>query len=342
MKKFWFFVTRLAFTFGGFSFIIFLFWDRWPDVLSILKSIRIDFFLASFVVFVLSLLVITFRLKFILSVQKVMVSIRELFYFGLIGHFFNVFLPSAVGGDAVKAYYTYKRSGRKLASFSSVLLDRGVGCFGIISLALVASLFYGKYFQSGAVRNTLIFMISAAFVTVLVLFSRRVGKKLSFFSRFIPSAVLREKFQELYQVVHSYRYHKGVLLKTFLISIAAQSVFIFTHYFLALSLGLPLSPGLFFVVVPVIGLVSMAPSINGLGVREAAFVYFFRPFVGAEKALALSLAYDALIYSCSFLFGILYLWKGGHAYREMKSMTQDSESRRFYSDKLAEEAIKKN
>ena len=77
-----------------------------------------------------------------------------------------------------------------------------------------------------------------------------------------------------------------------------------------------------FILIPVLSIASMAPSIGGLGVREAAIIYLFKHYMPNERALALSLLLDMLIYALSFAGGILYAFKGGLKARVMHEMEE--------------------
>src|SRR5262245_59913611 len=61
------------------------------------------------------------------------------YYF--IGMFFNLMLPTSVGGDVVRACYLDEGSGRKLAAFVSVFVERCSGLLVLLSLACAAVLF---------------------------------------------------------------------------------------------------------------------------------------------------------------------------------------------------------
>src|SRR5205085_1159720 len=56
-----------------------------------------------------------------------------------IGMFFNLFLPSSVGGDVVRAWYLNARSGRGMAAAVSVFIDRFSGLLVLLALAVVGS-----------------------------------------------------------------------------------------------------------------------------------------------------------------------------------------------------------
>src|SRR5262249_39754699 len=53
--------------------------------------------------------------------------------------FFNLFLPTSVGGDVARAWYLNAGSGRRMASAVSVFVDRASGLLLLLALALVAS-----------------------------------------------------------------------------------------------------------------------------------------------------------------------------------------------------------
>src|SRR5205823_13782081 len=59
------------------------------------------------------------------------------FYF--VGMYFNLLLPTSVGGDVVRAWYLDGKSGRKLAAFLSVLVDRFSRLLILLFLACVAA-----------------------------------------------------------------------------------------------------------------------------------------------------------------------------------------------------------
>jgi uncharacterized membrane protein YbhN (UPF0104 family) len=60
-------------------------------------------------------------------------------------------------------------------------------------------------------------------------------------------------------------------------------------------------------MVPLVWAVSMLPSLNGLGVREGAFVYFFKGYIGPEKAFAVSLLWLGMIMMNSLIGGVYQL-----------------------------------
>src|SRR3954452_22280808 len=59
------------------------------------------------------------------------------FYF--IGMFFNLFLPTVVGGDAVKAWLLARETGAVARSTVSVFMERNLGLLALLTIAIVAA-----------------------------------------------------------------------------------------------------------------------------------------------------------------------------------------------------------
>src|SRR5438132_10488463 len=57
-----------------------------------------------------------------------------------VGMFFNLLLPTSIGGDVVRAWYLDGASGRRLPAFLSVFVDRLSGLLILLGLACVADL----------------------------------------------------------------------------------------------------------------------------------------------------------------------------------------------------------
>ena len=87
-----------------------------------------------------------------------------------------------------------------------------------------------------------------------------------------------------------------------------QMLVIAMTYLLSLGLALQISLGYLLLVVPITFLISMLPSINGLGVREGGYVFFLGK-IGISKAAALSLAFLVVLipFIFSLLGGLLFL-----------------------------------
>ena len=60
-------------------------------------------------------------------------TLRDAVRLGMVGTFYNTFLPGAIGGDFVKAFFIAKGApGRRAAAVSTVVADRALGLFGLL------------------------------------------------------------------------------------------------------------------------------------------------------------------------------------------------------------------
>ncbi|MBI4397932.1 MAG: flippase-like domain-containing protein [Candidatus Omnitrophica bacterium] len=310
---------RIVISLGMLAAVFFMFRGKLDDVGRILLETRLGFLLAAIVIYFAGFSLVTYRLKLVMAVQKIRMNLRNLFSIGLIGFFFNNFLPSSIGGDAVKAYYAYRLSGKKLESFSAVFVDRLMGLFTLIGLAVAALILFRSRLALPNITGA-VFLLALACLAVLIFFgSRRAARGFKIFSFLIPSEKFREKIRSLYHSINGYRHHPGPVTASLLLSVMSQSLFIIVSYFLALSLNTFVPLWVFFILIPVIGTVSMVPSLNGLGVREGAYVYLFSYYCSSQEAFALSILNYFILILFSCVGGLVYFMRRLVFIKEMVS-----------------------
>jgi len=97
----------------------------------------------SVVAMLIALAFMTFRWRYVLNLIKERnYSIRILYDYYLIGSFFNIFIPGAIGGDAMRLYYVSKRYHlSKAKSLLAVFIERVGGLFAL-GLILMFSLLF--------------------------------------------------------------------------------------------------------------------------------------------------------------------------------------------------------
>ena len=106
--------------------------------LETITSIDPSFFILAILVFIASQIISTIRWSLLLKYGGIKLPYWRLLSLYFIGMFFNNFLPTAVGGDAVKAYYLYKTSGKGGASIASIFVDRYIGFASLVLLSFIA------------------------------------------------------------------------------------------------------------------------------------------------------------------------------------------------------------
>ena len=311
-------ILRLSISLGAIALIVYSLRGKLSEAFEILQhDVAWHWFLLAGFAYFVTLLLITKRLQVFLHVQGVMLDFKNTFYLSFIGLFFNLFFPSAVGGDIAKAYYAAKHSGKKIECVTSVVLDRLMGFVALISMAAVA-LLMNEDIKDPRLNKVIYIFLGVMIFMVGFFASRRFAKVFGFLKQLIPSQKIKDKISSLYHSIYSFKGRPGALVAAIVYSLLGQSCFIMMHYFAAVSLNVELNVLLFFVLVPVFCIVAMAPSLGGLGVREAGMIYFFSKFMPGERALAISILLDILIYGFSLIAGVVYSLRGG--LKEMQSM----------------------
>lgn len=312
LKEFLRIGVSLAFVAGSVYFLR----GRWMHALEALSQINVSLFAFIFLLFIFLNVLVALRLSIIIRAEKMKVSTGRVVYMSFVALFFNLFLPSSLGGDAVKAYYLGKDAGSTMKAISAIFVDRLVGLTTLMAVAFVSLPFFVIRFSNYQLP-IVVAVIFSAFLFIIILFlNENLARKFKFISYLIPSEIGKQKLGQLYQAISQYRHSRTALFSGFLISIAVQMISIYMGYLIFKSLSVEIPFLVLFLVLPVTGIASMAPSLGGLGVREAALIYFISQYTTTAHAVAFALANDILIYGLGLVCGILYAVFGGRIRRE--------------------------
>jgi hypothetical protein len=142
---------------------------------------------------------------------------------------------------------------------------------------------------------------------MLLLFSRRISRKITSSMNVLHLTKLGNAAEKIFTVFASFRGHKVRSLCIILLSFVAHLCTITTVYILARGINLDITIFHLLPRIPLIMICGMLPSINGLGVREGAYVLLLGGIVGREKAFALSILWLAVAMSLSLLGGLIHM-----------------------------------
>jgi uncharacterized protein (TIRG00374 family) len=93
------------------------------------------------------------------------------------------------------------------------------------------------------------------------------------------------------------------------LAVGFQSVHLVTAYLIFRSLGVTVPSAALCAYLPVAVLVGIVPiALYGLGTREAAFYYFFSPYVGGPSAMAAAVLFTLIQFILPVLLGSLMTW----------------------------------
>lgn len=231
----------------------------------------------------------------------------------LVATFFNNFLPSNIGGDVIRIADTAPAAGSKTLATTVVLIDRGLGLLGLV---LVAAL--GATVGFGAARMGPVGpgMLWAGFGAAALLATPALLMPESFTRLLQPLRVVHpewvdERLGRLTAALSRFRDSPATLASCFVCAVGVQLILVTFYLAIAHSLRIPISFAQLAVIVPISFVVQMLPvSMNGFGVREATFgFYFTRLGLPLESALLVSFIGAALVLLFSLSGGVAYLMR---------------------------------
>jgi uncharacterized membrane protein YbhN (UPF0104 family) len=263
-------------------------------------------------IFLVNVLASTWRWRILLKAQHVDVPARRLFESFLVAQFLNNFLPSNVGGDVIRIADTAKPAGSKTLATTIVLVDRGLGLLGLVLVAAVGATAAGKVHPAALPIWPMWlwagFLIAAAASAPAVLAPSGFGRLLQPLTVFHPEWV-GERINTITAVLARFREKPQVLAECFGGAVFVQATIVVFYFTVAYALHLNVSMLDLAVVVPMSAVVQLLPvSVNGFGVREATFTFYFaRIGQPIESALLVSLVAQALVMLFSLLGAAVYI-----------------------------------
>lgn len=252
------------------------------------------------------------RWRLCLAAQGIDISVGSSINYSLIGFFFNNFAPSTVGGDVAKGFIVGRSSKKKMGTVISILMDRLVGLLATGILALVALVISFNLPLDKRIRLVILLFVFIVTILFFLILHKGISHKLVYFLSRRRLKNIADKILSISDSFSIYRSYPRFIKKTLALSLTLQFTNIVASYIIALGLGVNLSFLYFLVFIPLIMAIMAIPvSLNGLGLREGAYVVFFNlAGISKEGALAISIAYYIGILFLSLLGGILLLRSG--------------------------------
>ncbi|TWU22176.1 hypothetical protein Pla52o_32310 [Novipirellula galeiformis] len=259
--------------------------------------------------------------------QGISLSMLEAFRLGSIGFLLNFVSAGSVGGDLFKAIFLAKqRPGKRIEAVASVVVDRGVGLYGLLVLVALGLMLIEPS-QSTEIDRQQMQQIKGATLTlmtvgsivlcVLVLGGKGVDRLVRWGSGLSFVGPVVAKVGPPLRMFHA---HPIAFLVSILMSLGVHSSMILSMYLIAR--GLYTDPPTLvehFVIVP-IGMLAAAMPITpaGLGVYEATIAWLYK-IVPATKTTA-SGALVALVFEivkvAMAAIGTVFYWTSSKELRE--------------------------
>jgi len=294
-------------TFVSLALLSLLFCQADRDELArLVVSVNWRFLAGGFLCVAAGVAVSCYKWKVILRVDGIDSPLAVLVRYYLIGTFFNNFLPTSIGGDAVRAYYVARKFGRPSVGVSSILFERLSGLLVLVLFPVVAfypsSLSFPESVQGmfcGGVVGLTLLLTGVALSPA--------GEKLL---RALPVRV-RTAMEGVVGSLGRYLSDTQSLILVLFCSLLFNGLMILAAWYVAAALGLELRMIDLMVAVPLVVLLTLIPfSLNGLGIREGGFILILADLgVGSTEALSFSLLNYMLVLVLSFVGGGFFVFR---------------------------------
>ena len=307
---------------AGITLLILVFLLRsvsWSTLLATLRHVHATTLLMALGIGILCVIFSSYNWHCLVLAERIRTDLARLVNLYFVGMAFSHFLPTSIGGDAVKAFYVGKESGNMAGATSAVLMSRITGFLGMLLIALPILLIWHASFSSTLIIG---FLLLSLLITVMLGGIIFVSRNLSWVSsRFLKESWARHRLVLMTveigdALVNAIRRPRSLSLAVFFGLLFWAASFL-NYYAYADALGMQVPLHFYIIAVSFSSIVAMLPiSINGFGVREGSLVYAFSiAHVPAATSLLLAFLADAQV----LLFGVI----GGCIYLAMDSKSKN-------------------
>jgi uncharacterized membrane protein YbhN (UPF0104 family) len=260
------------------------------------QPIHTGFLAAAFCLYGAAMLLTLFRWYILVRAQGLPFRVTDALRLGMVGLFFNTFLPGSVGGDIVKAAALARGQSRRTVAVATVIMDRAIALTALVwFVALSGGIFWAAGLLEGPTEERSRWIVSMAGVVVAasllvwmvmgLLPARRAER---FAGRLERLPFVGGSAAEFWRAVWMYRCKQGSVAAVMLLSWVGHVGFVVAFYCSARVLwseDLGPIPTLtqHFLLVP-IGLVvqALVPTPGGAGGGEWGFGKLYALFGAAE------------------------------------------------------------
>jgi uncharacterized protein (TIRG00374 family) len=212
------------------------------------------------------------------------------------GQFANNFLPTSVGGDAMRVVVLGRRTGSYAQASAAVFMERLTGflALSLIALAALVLTSTGLFGLHVETQPALTWTAAGFAVAALIAAGGSFASPwlLRHSSRLIPR-VARKPLQQIAKSLGEYADSPLVLAKVMGLSLLFHAVWITMHLVAGLALRIEAPPIIYALMVPLTDIIGLAPIFfNNVGARDLVFTLYLRQ-VGVPDATALALAFTA-------------------------------------------------
>jgi uncharacterized membrane protein YbhN (UPF0104 family) len=245
------------------------------------------------------------RWAILLRALGIRVPLGRLVKLYFVGTFFNIFLPTGFGGDAIRMMELARISKQTPEAIGTVLVDRATGLWVLFAIGLVALAFgYG------------VLPVQTALFIAAVAATGLVGGWVLMGTRFLPWLGTRVKLPGQAKLERFYRAVSGcgyaALGWACGVSLLFNLLNITVNFLIARAMNVDQPYTVFLMFTPILSISLMLPSVGGLGVREATFKQLYRT-VGVSDGVSVAMSLTNFVLQPvlpGLIGGLLYVFEG--------------------------------
>ena len=276
------------------------------EILAAVGSAHVWLLAIAFSLHIVGFTLSAFRWRVLLRTRGSNASIPFLIESYIVGVFFNNFLPSTIGGDVYRAYDSWRLGQSRSGAVAVIFVDRFLGLLTLMLFALLALLAANELTQNIPFLYAWVFLGTAGMLAAVWL--------MFIPPYWLPGLIGRiklpfgNKVRSIIEAFLAFKGERDALFKALGLSILLQANVVVHYYLIARSLDLPIPFYSFFLIIPLANVITLLPiSVNGIGVRENAYIFFFAPFavLKPETVAFAWIAYGMVVVQ-GIIGGLLY------------------------------------
>jgi hypothetical protein len=288
--------------------------------LSIIKDIEWSYLYLSLLIYLLAQILCAFKWKILAAPLGIIYPLKKFIAYYFIGMFFNLFLPTSIGGDMGKCYYLAKGKNSWSRAIISVLGERITGVISLLVVLIIGTFYLHHYVPLRKITvsikpivmniNLGLWVIILIIIALLALTGLCLvlasTNRLGFLANQTINWVKKSFIPE---IIIPFRENPTTVFKAIGLGLVFQLLIILIHILIGYSLALTVPLLYYFILYPIADLISFLPlTFNGIGLREWIYMYLFGLIsISQEAALGFSLLWFFILCLASLMGGMVFV-----------------------------------
>jgi glycosyltransferase 2 family protein len=281
---------------------------NWGDLLATWRELRWEWWLASLLLSTGTQFLVGFRWRTLARPLGFNDPVLRFVGLQFVGLYFNLFMPSTLGGDVARAWILDGGRGRRARAMISVFVEQSGGMAVLFAMALVSALLSPSDLPEWMLP--LVLVVCGGFLAVML--------TLTLCARWLKNRLRNTEWRGLQAVQHYaetladamaiYWRHRLAFVLSLLLAASMYFLMFVSYWLLSRGLGMTVSLSYFVTIIPLLTAMMWVPiSISGIGVREMSLFLFLEPLgVTVSQAGSLGVLSFFNLVLISLIGGLVY------------------------------------